>query len=162
MEWLDGLIGTAATAASGGVFGLVGSLTGGIFKYFKAKQEHSFQKDSWAHEVRLQEMQMQARAEETEQELAIEAQKGSWGALQESMKMQAPAGQSYRWVCAIKDLFRPILTTGLFVLTWLVWDSTQDPELREYIVYSVVFTASTAGMWWFADRAMAPPGMKNR
>lgn len=43
-----------------------------------------------------------------------------------------------------------------------VLDAAEVKDLLRYIVYSVVFTACTAGMWWFADRALAPPGLKNR
>jgi len=35
-------------------------------------------------------------------------------------------------------------------------------EIMTYIIYSVVFSCSTAIVWWFGDRALTPPGMKSR
>lgn len=162
MEILGTILGTAGTVASGGILGLFGGIVGGIFKFFKARQEHQFKRDEWAHELALQELENARSREEDEHELAIVAQEGSWGSLKTSLERQASVGESYRWVNAIKDLFRPFLTAGLFVMTWFIFVDTIDLELRKYIIYSVVFTASTAGMWWFADRALAPPGTKNR
>ena len=34
--------------------------------------------------------------------------------------------------------------------------------LLRYIVFSVVFSFSTAVAWWFGDRALTPPGAKHR
>ena len=108
-----------------------------------------------------------------ENEMAIVAQQGSWNSLQASY--QHDSAPTYRWTNAIRALFRPILTAGLFGLVYLMWQDLQegrilaeffsDAELRDivrYIVMSVVFTATTAGVWWFGERAFAPPGIKNR
>jgi hypothetical protein len=76
----------------------------------------------------------------------------------------------------VKDLFRPVLTAGLFVLSYVIFldvirrngvlahvlSPDEALELIKYIVYSVVFSATTSGVWWFGDRAFSPPGMKNR
>jgi hypothetical protein len=161
-EWLGDIVSTAASAASGGIFGIFGSVIGGLFKYFKAKQEHSFKKDEWNHELTLLDRQNKRAREEDEYELDKVVQQGSWDALGTSLSKQSLPGPSYKWVDAVKDLYRPALTTGLFILTWYIFAHTDDQALRTYVVNSVVFTACTAGMWWFADRAIAPPGMKNR
>ena len=160
MGWLD-VVGLGASAASGGILGLVGSGLGAISTFFQKRQEHTFQKDSWQHEKDLLELQLKRSSAEWEAQERIVQQEGSWSALGESMSVQTE-GDSYRWVNAVKSLFRPVLTTGLFIMTWFIYGSTADPALLKYIVYSVVFTACTAGTWWFADRAFAPPGMKNR
>lgn len=180
MEWID-LLGAGASAATGGIFGLVGSVFGSVFKYFKAKQDMAFEQLKWAHEDKLLELQMKAKVIESEHELAVVAQSGSWSALKESMAKLTAAGESYRWVNAIKDLFRPFITTMLAVLAYVIFydlmqlfdDKTnsqlamvftqeQAAELITYIVYSMIFASTTSLVWWFADRAFAPPGMKNR
>jgi uncharacterized membrane protein YraQ (UPF0718 family) len=179
MAWTDLLstiIGTGAAAAGGGIFGLVGSLAGAWTKMRQAKQEHEFIKDKWAYETELQKLNMQAKAEENEQAIALSSSQGSWASLQASVATERKAGESYRWVNAVKDLFRPVLTAGLFALTYLVFLDIVRPDgviqtmlaakeiidLVRYIVYSVVFAATTSGVWWFGDRAFSPPGMKNR
>ena len=75
---------------------------------------------------------------------------------------------------------RPLLTLALFVLTYAIWRDLLDAVAGEgavlaailddaaiksilgYIVTSVIFAATTAGVWWFGDRAMAPPSGKAR
>lgn len=179
MEWTD-LLSGAASVAGGGIFGLVGSLFGGVFKYFKAKQEQQFKREEWAQENALLELNMKAKAAEAEQELAVVSQAGSWKALEASVGRVKAAGESYRWVNAIKDLYRPALATLLLVVVYLifkdllkaltgedaalgaVFTGAEAKEILTYIVYSVVFSGATAWTWWFADRAFAPPGLKNR
>lgn len=179
MDWpnvISTVLGTGAAAASGGVFGLFGSIIGAWTKMKKAKQEHEFQRDKWAYETDLLKLQMQAKQEENEQAIALASSKGSWASLEASVEMDRRAGESYKWVNAVKDLFRPVLTVGLFVLVYLIFtdlvkpggvlEAMLAPEQRlaivKYIVYSIVFAATTAGVWWFGDRALSPPGMKNR
>ena len=178
MEFLGDLLGIGASAASGGLLGLVGSLGGAVAKYFQARQQQAFKRDEWQHETDLLQLQMQAGAQEAEQELAVVAQAGSWQGATESLRADAAlAGNTYKWVNASKSLFRPLLTLTLLGLVWLMWRDIvsgevgvmvqlfTDAELKEilrYQVYSVVFAAVTATVWWFGDRALAPPGMKNR
>lgn len=183
MAWSDILstiLGTGAAAAGGGIFGLLGSTLGAYMKMRHAKQQHEFEKDRWTYETELQRLQMQAKSEENEQAIALSSSQGSWAALQSSVAMERKAGESYRWVNAIKDLFRPILTAGLFILTYMifldiisslggkeaslsaVFSQEEMANIVKYIVFSVTFSASTAGVFWFGDRALSPPGMKNR
>lgn len=184
MAWADlvaSLVGGPAVAAAGGIFGMFGSAVGAWFKLKQGRQEHEFEKDRWAYEERLLTMQMEGKREEWESERAIVNSAGSWDGLKDSYAAERKAGESYAWVNAIKDLYRPILTSGLVVLTWLVFNSLMawlvsghasavaavlSPQelldLLKYIIYSQVFAACTAVVWWFGDRAFAPPGMKNR
>ncbi len=179
MDWssiLSTILGTGAAAAGGGIFGLFGSAISAWMKMKQAKQEHEFQKDKWAYETDLQKLQMQAKQEENEQAIALASSQGSWKSLQSSVAMERKAGESYKWVNAIKDLFRPLLTLGLFVMTYMVFldivksggvlagnlSPSEMVAIIKYIVYSIVFSATTAGVWWFGDRALSPPGMKNR
>lgn len=108
------------------------------------------------------------------------SQAGSWDGLQASINADAATVDTYKWVNAIKSLYRPFITTVLVVLVYQLFcdivaglggtesvlsDIFTGQELKEimrYIVYSVVFSASTAVTWWFSERAFQPPGLKNR
>jgi hypothetical protein len=173
-------MGVLGSAASGGVLGIASSALGGVFKYFQTKQAQAFKEKEWAQELRLQELELRRNREEDEHELDLIKDRGSWGGLSESIRADAAPADTYRWSKTVKELYRPFFTTGLFVLVWFVYrdlmnliggaeaglDMVFSPgeakELVGYITHSIVFTAATAGMWWFGDRAFAPPGMKNR
>jgi hypothetical protein len=169
MDWLSDILGAVGSAASGGVFGAVGAFGSSIVKYFQRKQEQKFEKDEWTHEKDMFKLQMEATS-----------QKGSWDGLIQSYKAEAKQIDSYRWVNACKSLYRPLLTTGLVIVTYMMFIdilkglSGQDvalakiftgnelKEILRYIVYSLVFSTATAVAWWFCERALSPPGMKNR
>lgn len=185
MAWTE-IIGSVAnvgtSAVSGGIFGIAGSLFGGVFKYFQTKQQQKFEQQKWAHELDLQKLELQRNREEDEHELAVIAQQGTWAGLDQSIKADATstAAETYRWSKAIKELYRPFFTTAIFVFVYFIFEDLlaivqgkdaalsvvfspgEAKEVLFYIVNSVTFTASTAGVWWFGDRAFAPPGMKNR
>lgn len=173
------MISSVAGAAVGGsgagaVFGLFGSAIGQVSKYFQRKQEQKFQREKWGHAVALQELNMKAKKQETEQELAIVSQQGAWSGLASSIQADAAVAPASSWATDIKVLFRPALTVGLWVLAWLVFNEILTGSLRQwmtdaeikdiikYMVYTVFFSASTAGVWWFGDRALTPPEFKNR
>lgn len=186
MEWLTdilgGLGGTALSAAGGGIFGFIGSAVGGVFKYFQTKQQQKFEEKKWTHELRLIDKEHERGREEDEHELAVISQQGAWSGLNTSIQAEASGGETYKWVNAIKALYRPLLTTGLVLIAYMIFKDLsammtgtgtsvlapgvftpeQARELLVYNVNSLVFSASTAVVWWFGDRAFAPPGMKNR
>ena len=80
----------------------------------------------------------------------------------------------HTWVNDLRALFRPVLTVGLWVLAgWVFWEvvsGTLTQWMREadiadvirYCVHTVFFSASTATVWWFGDRALTPPERKGR
>ena len=165
MDWsnIGDIIGGIGSAASGGIFGLIGALVGGVGKYFQAKQEHR-------QKVELLRLNMEA-----------EAQKGSWDSLAKSLETVTATESSapYPWVSAVRCLYRPILTTGLVIIAYLIFLHLMDAlatgadsglagifgqgeikEILKYIVYSLVFSTATAIVWWFGDRALTPNLMK--
>jgi hypothetical protein len=182
MEWSAIISGIMGSAASGGLLGIFGSLLGGVFKYFQTRQQQQFEKEKWKHELDLHTLDLQRSREEDEHELAVISQQGAWQGLGQSIQADAAyAGvDTYKWSKTIKELYRPFFTTVIFVFVWIIFndlmkliqgnDSSlssifipgEAKELLIYIIHSVVFTACTAGLWWFGDRAFAPPGMKNR
>jgi len=174
MELLGNFLGTAVSVGSGGLFGLLGAVVGQVSKYFHTKAEQEFQREKWNHETKLLELQMKARAAETEQELAIVSQSGSWRGLEQSLAADAAVTPVSTWVRDAKALFRPFLTISLWALAGFVFvkivnggmknifTGVEIQEIIRYMVYSVFFCASTATTWWFGDRALSPPAMKNR
>lgn len=175
MDWLTDGLGLLANAASGGVFGLLGSLIGVGAKWLQEKQRQSWQREVWQQEARLQEMQMRARAQETEQELAIAAAETDAAVRQASYRHAMPARSESPWAANLRTAFRPLLTTALVVCTVVIFFRLMDElhqgaaltfagidagDLVAYIVYSTVFAATTAVTWWFGDRAFTPPGLK--
>ena len=129
-------------------------------------------KKKWEHELSLLKLQHSREHDKEEYELSKVDSEGGWRGLTTSIDSTATEKDSYRWVNAVKSLYRPLLTTGLFILVYFIFLNVTSSsslialedarELVRYIIDSVVFTASTAGVWWFGDRAFAPPGMKNR
>lgn len=172
MEWLGDLLGTGASVASGGLFGLLGSVVGVFAKTYQEKQRQEWETKQQAYELQLLDMQMKQRAQETEHELAIVAQEGSWQGMVSSQEMASSGGETHMWVNDVKSLFRPVLTLTLWIISLYLFTSLADDskmlsqpevdELMKYMVYSIFFSASTATVWWFGDRALAPPGLKNR
>lgn len=180
MEWLSNVLGTAATGAGGAIFGAIGALGGSIVKYFQRKQEIKFQREKWKYETDMFQLQMQDKREEEEHELETISQEGSWSGLTSSIQHDSAPLETHKVINDIKSLFRPFLTTGLIIVTYLIFrdmlNILQDqsgylkelfePEvikdILRYIIHSVVFCASTSVVWWYGDRAFSPPGMKNK
>ena len=139
---------------TGGLFGLLGNVTNKVIGIFTAKQEFAQKKEEWGHEERLLDMQMKAKAAETEQELAVTAASGSWGGLGESLKAETAIGASYPWVNAVRALVRPALTLGLGGFLGAAFFALGPGDAsRSAISDSLIFAAVTAIVWWFGDRA---------
>ena len=177
MEWLDGLLGAGAAVASGGLFGILGSVVGVVAKHYQEKARQAWEQKKWSHEETMHTLQMQANAQKIEGEIAIASSEGAWEGLNTSIEADAVGSKNTsRWVANIKSLFRPFLTLVLWGLaayvfnrvidiTFQDWLATQDApvvEMINYMVYTIFFTASSATTWWFGDRALTPPHMKHR
>lgn len=151
-DLLDLGLGLGTQAASGGLFGIVGTVLGRVAGYFEQKQNFAQEQARWDHELKLHELQMQARIEETEMELAIAAQQGSWKGLEASIRADAMIGKASLWVINLLRLVRPTLTLLLWVITAWIFHKTQNSG----IVEAAVFAVSASTLWWFGDRAPKP------
>ncbi len=178
MELLEQLLGVGASVATGGLFGLFGSVVGAVGKYFQEKQRQAWETKKMGHELKLLDIQAKAQQVENEQELKVVDQAGSWTGLRESLVADNSTGPTHMWVNDVKSLFRPVLTTGLIAVTvsfffQILWamekpnsgllqffTQSELVEMLVYLVRSIVFTTSTAVTWWFGDRALTPPHMK--
>jgi uncharacterized membrane protein YraQ (UPF0718 family) len=153
---------------------LFGSVVGVVGKYFQEKQRQKWEVKKHDMEVEMQRLQMEARAEETEQEIQLASAQGAWQGLQESYGLNIAKGEVSQWVNNVRSLFRPFLTIMLWIVAivviWLLVSGLiagyikEDTvaELIEYSVRSLIFAASTATVWWFGDRALSPPNAKHR
>ncbi len=170
MDWST-IIGTAVTAGSGGIFGVLGSVTGGVFKFMNRKQDMKEAQAERQHELNLYEKQKEQTQMENEFEIDQINEQGSWDGLAASYGLQITSPDCSMWVNNIKSLFRPFLTTLLvcisaFIIWWLLHNDqgiltqVELNELLKYAVNSIVFSACTAVTWWFGDRALSPPGKK--
>ncbi len=153
---MDDMIGLTASAAGGGVFGLIGTALGRIAGFFERRQAHAQERARWDHEVRLTELQMRARAEETEAELALADVAGRWDGLTASMAAEAAIASSYRWVDAVRGLTRPALTLLLWLIAGGIYIAS-DAGGRLAIVETATFAATAATLWWFGDRGPRQP-----
>ena len=180
MEIIGSLLGAGASVASGGLFGLLGSLVGVGTKYLQQRQANAQRSKEWLHEIELRKLNMEAGDRETENELAIAQSEGSWRGLEASYKTVIPASQVHTVVNDLRALFRPLLTFSLIalsaVLFWWVWSGILEAnpkvlavfsesdikDIIRYMIHTIFFSTSTAIVWWFGDRAMAPPGSKTR
>jgi len=172
---LADILGVGASVASGGVLGLLGSAVGAVGKYFTRKQELVEADKNRQHELALIREQRATKAEETESEIRLVDAAASGEMRVKSYEMQETAGPTSQWANDLKTLFRPTLTLFLWLATGgcLMWVAKYGVEsglltykdfgeLVRYIVYSVVFSAVTATVWWFGDRAFLPPGLSRR
>ena len=148
---MEDLIGIAASAASGGLFGLAGTALGRIAGFFERKQQYAHEQARWNHESALLELQMQANAQETEAEIALAETAGSWRGLEASMQAEANITGSYVWVNAVRGLTRPFLTLLLWLIAGFIWFGA-DAAGREAITETATFAATAATLWWFGDR----------
>ncbi|MEO1101820.1 MAG: hypothetical protein AAFW65_08235, partial [Pseudomonadota bacterium] len=101
------LIGLTASAAGGGLFGLLGTALGRVAGFVERRQTNAHEQARWMHESRLLELQMQARQEESEAEIALAETSGGWLGLEASVAADAAIGASYKWVNAVRGLTRP-------------------------------------------------------
>jgi len=184
MDGIGELLGLGASVASGGLFGFLSAGVGAIGKFFQAKEAHKQKIELMEWDIRMFDKQMESKKLETEMEIAVTSSEGAWTGLHDSILAdKALAKNSPEWVNGIKSLFRPFLTTALTGSSvWMivmVWDSVMNSggeesslvvlfteaeikDLLKYMIYSLFFATTTSIVWWFGDRAFAPPHLKNR
>lgn len=178
MELAD-ILGGLLSAGTGSIFGLLGSVVGVVGKYLQRKQQAVEEDKERQHELALLKLQQQNRNAETENELAIANQEADAAIREGSYNVAVTVSSVHMWVNDVRALFRPFITLSLVaasmvVLYWMlesfsdggplagVMDPTESIDLIRYMVYSLFFSMSTALVWWFGDRALTPPAMKNR
>ncbi len=151
------LLGIAASAAGGGIFGLIGTALGRVAGFFEKRQSLAHEKARWDHETVLLQLQRDSRREESEAEQALVDARGSWAGLAASYAAETGIGESYRWVHAVRALTRPGLTLLLWLITGAVFSMAAEAE-QARIVEASIFAATAATLWWFGDRSAGKTG----
>lgn len=145
---------------SGGLTGILGSAVSGIFKFLEVRETNKEKAADRQHELRLQQMQMEAYGKETERELMIASQKTASEQLLASYRHDVDVGETSQWVANILRLVRPAITLLSWVMVTVIWftlnsgfldDATKSDVVR-YIIMTTTYTASAATLWWFGDR----------
>lgn len=133
--------------ASGGVLGLVGTLFSGVLSYFQAKQQHGF---------RMDEMQLEAQvsAAQAAGQVAVAREAGAAAAFTGSQAAEASIGATYPWVNAVRALTRPVLTLLYIVLTAIIFFTTADATMKQFVIENIVWTGSGCTVWWFGSRQL--------
>lgn len=169
---MDELFGVGASAVSGGLLGVIGAGIGRGLGFLEQRASFAQERARWAHELKLHELQMQAKAAETESELAVMAAQGSYQGLTASLEAEAKIAASYKWVEAVRALVRPVLTPMLWLMYLAVFQMVASgnaarylsPEAADdlvgYLVANVAFAATAATLWWFGDRAPRPKALR--
>lgn len=86
---MDNMIGLAASAAGGGVFGLLGTAIGRVAGFFERRQSQSHEAARWAHELNRIELEHTATLAQTEAEIDLRTTDGRWRGLEASMQAEA-------------------------------------------------------------------------
>lgn len=143
----------------GGIFGAVGTAFGRVVGIWERKITHKHEIAEWAHETqrwehesKILELQMKARAEETEQQILLTDTTGGWAGLEASIAADSNITGVAGWVNSVRALVRPALTVLLWLITFGIFFSV-DENGRYSILNAAVFAATSATLWWFGDRA---------
>lgn len=143
---------------SGGATGLLGTAISAAAEYARERQRH-------AHEVELRRLELEmvsAEAASAERIAAIEREtetaKADAAALEASYQAataRMSRGRS-RWLVAVdvaRGLTRPVLTWVFVALVGAMYFSAAATgSVREQIVETVLYLATTCVLWWFGAR----------
>lgn len=176
---MEGVAGLAASTVLGGITGVLGSVINRGFGLWEMKEkrqdrrlEIAHAERGWTHETALHELQLRARAAETESELRVAeaalqaaAVEGSWAGLAASVEADGRVPSSYPWVNAVRALVRPALTLLLWLMVLALFSLSlagdlpveTAAEVVETVIQAVTYGAVTALAWWFGDRAPGRP-----
>lgn len=75
---MSDIIGLAASAAGGGVFGLVGTVIGRVAGLIEQRQDNTQERARWAHDAAMQEARMREMAAATEAQIKLADSAGAW------------------------------------------------------------------------------------
>lgn len=148
---MSDIAGLAASAAGGGLFGLIGTVLGRVATYAERRQGFAHEQARWAHDMTLVEMQLKSDRQAADAQLAQAETAGRWSGLAASLEADAAIASSYKWVDAVRGLTRPVLTLTLWVISAGVFLVSSE-DARMAITETATFAATAATLWWFGDR----------
>ena len=139
----------------GGGVGLLGTLVGRVFGWLEEREKIKRLAIQNEHELKLQQMQFDARSAEREHEYAITELSTEADMRTDSYQQDAAIGSTYRWVNAVRALMRPLLT--VISISAVMYVITLLNQLGDYsglrdALTQLNFLATTAFVWWFGSR----------
>jgi hypothetical protein len=139
----------------GGGVGLLGTLVGRVFGWLEEREKIKRLAIQNEHELKLQQMQFDARSAEREYEYAITELSTEADMRTSSYQQDGVIGSTYKWVNAVRALMRPLLTvmaiSALMYVIILLNQLGDYTGLREAMA-QLNFLAMTAYVWWFGSR----------
>jgi len=142
-----------ASLIGGPITGLLGSAFGIFGKWMEARERRKDRELEQAHELKLQQLNIQARGQELEQESLIAERQASADMLAASYRHDASFGEAHRWVVDVLRLMRPLFTIMLIMLTGIIFWKASDGAAQHKIIATILYMTEVALTWWFADRA---------
>lgn len=134
---------------------VLGSLIGGSGSALSKWMGMREKKINNEHELKLIEMQINAKRSETENNLSIAQEKGYADIRTKSYEHDGLIGETSIWVNNALRMVRPVLTLLLIALIWAIWITIakEDIDIKNEIIDGVLFMSSVALAWWFGDRS---------
>lgn len=147
---MEGLISLLA----GGATGLAGTVLGRLFGWLDEWQKRKTIAQQNEHELKLLDMQIKARAEETEREADMARDVSDAQLRMASYRHDTDVGHGSQWVVNVLRLFRPFLTLGIWIVIASIYFSLlpEDAEMRTKIIDTTLYSGSGTLMWWFGQR----------
>ena len=155
-------MGFLASLVGGPIVGVLGSLVSGFMSIWEHKQKIEERGLEMAHELRLQEMNIQARSQELESEALIAHTNAVAQSLAASYQHDASYGPVGQTAATVLRFVRPALTGFLLVLTAAIYFTMPDgaivgedgvvSTISEMVILKIMFLSEVAVTWWFLDR----------
>lgn len=156
------LLDLAANPLFSSAFGIVGSLANGVLGYFQRKQEHAFALEENKQKMEMMALQGNLDAAKLAGVLAANREQNAGEAFTESQRAQSRAYRGGKFSAFLGETTRPLLTwfyqvamlvIAAFIMKGWAVEQIQDPVLQ-YIIISVVNTATMTVSWWFGQRQL--------
>lgn len=159
-----------ASVLSGGLTGILGSVTQGIFEYKTKKLEIELQKSKYENEIALRKIDGDIAIQAWSAKVDVEDSKAFNTSLSSEPKTYHDGAltEKQNWLMVLLDfirgIIRPFLTLYLCVLTTAIYiqakrlihdnDLSVDQayDLVNQIINTILYLSTTCVMWWFGTR----------
>ena len=159
--WLEQLAGPVFGAIlTGGATGLLGTVSSGLFDYFKQKQRNRHTLAMMMEERKTLELEIQGRERvaviEAESAQEIAASKAFAASYQTDQARYSKGDHpALVWVDVTRGFTRPVITVALVAITTAFY-FTAGEETQRQVVASVLYVTTAAVLWWFGTRVKQP------
>lgn len=155
-------MGFLASLIGGPIVGIFGSLISGFMSIYERKQKLDERREEMSHELKLQEMNINARGKELESEALIAHTQAVAESLAASYQHDASYGPIGQIAATVLRFVRPALTFLLLGLVGSIYFTMPEGKiaqpdgvvttLGEMVIFKIMFLSEVAVTWWFLDR----------